>query len=577
MMVFLIMAMLAVPAFATAGGIPDTGQSTAYDNEAALKSLPTDPETCGEYGCARSFIYDGKTVSKFYDASKNEYTYYGFRRCYKDDGSEIQNECTLTCKDKTNTVVTAPTVCYDSANETTRKTIPCPTTANRGTGVNDFYGQDANYSINSRSFTKLAYGGTEVTENWKMVRDNRTALVWEVKGAGGADPSLPNNSGNTYSWANAEADFLKKLNDTGYGSYKDWRLPTPKELATIINCGKANPSVADPKTDYFLNMQAGHYWTATSKDSKAYYVDFATGSVGDEEKTALNYVIAVRGTVPSEADRFIDNSEDGTVTDKLSGLMWKKNILPLANDKADWEGAVASCQALVAPTDGYSDWRLPSRTELISLIDYSKTSGLLIDTARFPDVNSEKSIFWTSTPYAGGKPDPEDDKKTIYTQAWCVNFMDGSVVPAEKTMTYYVLAVRGGQNEQPTTNLVLSEPKQISSWELGRVMPIIWTTPTTIKTNVKISVSSDGGMTYDTIVDSTPNDGSYVWWNIGETVEGEDSTLEASDTYMIKIEPVDGSAGQTVQGMFSVTEDLGFGAKIELSDIIKGLQVLVGN
>jgi hypothetical protein len=146
-----------------------------------------------------------------------------------------------------------------------------------------------------------------------------------------------------------------------------------------------------------------------------------------------------------------------------------------------------------------------------------------------------------------------------------------------------VLAVRGGQNEQPTTNLVLSGDIQTppTAWILGQVMPIIWTTPTSIKGNVKISISSDGGKEYATIVESTPNDGSYVWWNIGQT-EG-DEELVASDTYMIKIQPVDATTGepltqgQAVQGLFSVAEDLGAGTKVDLSDVIKWLQVLVGN
>jgi hypothetical protein len=577
-MVFLIMAMLAVPAFALAGGIPDTGQTTAYDNEAALKAVPT---TCGDEGCLRTFQIGDKTYSKFYDADKNEYSYYGFSTCYDESGAEIT--CTLTCKDKNGeTVSTPPTKCYDSANETSRTVINCPTTATPNTGTNDFYGQDANYSINPRSYSKLGYGGSVVTENWKMVKDNRTGLIWEVKGAGAADPSFPNNSGNTYTWANTTADFLDKLNATGYGGYQDWRLPTAKELATIINCGKSNPAIdADAKTGYFLNMKADHYWTATSKSSAAYYVDFKTGAVSAEDQAKEKYVIAVRGTAASEAGRFIDNSNDGTVTDKLSGLMWKKNTVQVTGTyKTDWEGALASCQALVAPTDGYSDWRLPSRTELISLIDYSKATGVLIDTTMFPDVTTSAATFWTSTTYAGTDADTDDGKRT---QAWCVNFADGTVVKAEKADEYFVLAVRGGQNEQPTTNLVLSGDIQTppTAWILGQVMPIIWTTPTSIKGNVKISISSDGGKEYATIVESTPNDGSYVWWNIGQT-EG-DEELVASDTYMIKIQPVDATTGepltqgQAVQGLFSVAEDLGAGTKVDLSDVIKWLQVLVGN
>ena len=49
-----------------------------------------------------------------------------------------------------------------------------------------FYGQDANYSINTPAYTKLAAGCTPLPDNattWAMVRDEVTGLVWEEKHA----------------------------------------------------------------------------------------------------------------------------------------------------------------------------------------------------------------------------------------------------------------------------------------------------------------------------------------------------------------------------------------------------------
>ncbi|ETR66067.1 MAG: hypothetical protein OMM_13297, partial [Candidatus Magnetoglobus multicellularis str. Araruama] len=133
--------------------------------------------------------------------------------------------------------------CYDNEKE-----IPCP---NPG---EDFYGQDANYTINPQSFTKLDSHGNDLPDSateWTMVRDNVTGLIWEVK----TDDGSIHDKDNTYTWydSNPETNggdagtpgdgmdteyFIKTLNDNKFGGISDWRLPTIKELATIINYKK---------------------------------------------------------------------------------------------------------------------------------------------------------------------------------------------------------------------------------------------------------------------------------------------------------------------------------------------------
>ena len=68
---------------------------------------------------------------------------------------------------------TGQTTCYDGSSE-----IACPQTGEA------FYGQDAQYTINSPSYTKLDTSGNPVpytATSWAMVRNNITGLIWEVK------------------------------------------------------------------------------------------------------------------------------------------------------------------------------------------------------------------------------------------------------------------------------------------------------------------------------------------------------------------------------------------------------------
>jgi len=269
---------------------------------------------------------------------------------------------------------------------------------------------------------------------------------------------------------------------------------------------------------------------------------------------------------------FLDNG-DGTITDTVTGLMWQKATHATT---LDWEGAMLSCEARIFPgTDVYTDWRLPSRSELHSIVLYGQSPAI---NALFT-IGAESDYYWTSTTYV------KDAK-----MAWCVNFKTGIIEAKPKTGTgtetgkYHVRGVRGGQNEA-TGLIAVSEPQQTSAWQTGRVMPIIWTLGATKATvPVKISVSDDGGQTFDkTLVESTPNDGSYIWWKVGTADNGTDMKLSESENYVLKIEPTDGTAGANIQGLFSIGPDAGAAAagdfdndgKITLKDIIQGLQFLV--
>ena len=152
------------------------------------------------------------------------------------------------------------------------------------------FGEDSDYTINPPSYTKLGQDGVElpdVADSWVMVRDNVTGLIWEVKTAANRD--------STYTWTGAFA-YVDSLNASNFGGFSDWRLPSRKELRSIVDHGRYNPSI---NTAYFTNTKASYYWSSTTHASHTDYawsMYFYYGSdYSHSPKSLIYYVRAVRG------------------------------------------------------------------------------------------------------------------------------------------------------------------------------------------------------------------------------------------------------------------------------------------
>jgi hypothetical protein len=127
--------------------------------------------------------------------------------------------------------------------------------------------------------------------------------------------------------------------------------------------------------------------------------------------------------------RFIDK-EDGTILDLATGLMWVQNprLVPNNSEGMVWSDAVAFCNELNYA--GHSDWVLPSRRELISLLDYGAANLALPDGHPFDGLVAA-SFYWTGTSYAADS-----------NFAWRVYLNIGSVEFDTKLGRYYVWPVR---------------------------------------------------------------------------------------------------------------------------------------
>ena len=131
--------------------------------------------------------------------------------------------------------------------------------------------------------------------------------------------------------------------------------------------------------------------------------------------------------------RFIDNA-DGTITDKVTGLIWAKDGNGAGCNNGNtiqWADALIWAEGLTFA--GHSDWRLPNAYELFSICLLEPTHyDPFIDTTFFPNTRSD--FYWSATTYPAST-----------SAALSVYFNYGGVYGYDKTNNHNVRAVRGGQ------------------------------------------------------------------------------------------------------------------------------------
>ena len=255
-------------------------------------------------------------------------------------------------------VDTGQDFCSDDAVETT---APLPGTP--------FYGQDAQHTGNAPSY---AISGDGLT-----IYDNVTSLTWMRDADLDGDGDIDTYDKRTYSQAQ---DLPAILNEANYGGFNDWRVPSIKELYSLIDFRGTDPdpSATDSSqltpfidTDYFYfafgDVAAGDriidsQWVTTSlyvaDNNMMFGVNFADGrikgygrSIGPDEKTF--FVRLCRGNPDYGTNNFVDLG-DGTVLDRATGLIWAKAD---SGEGMNWEDALAWTQQRNAETFlGRNDW-----------------------------------------------------------------------------------------------------------------------------------------------------------------------------------------------------------------------------
>lgn len=117
------------------------------------------------------------------------------------------------------------------------------------------------------------------SKNGNIVTDSTTGLQWQ-------DDAIS----SPMAWT-AAIDHCENLT---LDTYSDWRLPNLKELTSIVDDTKVNPSI---DTSVFQNTASHRYWSSTTyagNSGYAWYVYFSYGYQDYGSKTYSYYVRCVR-------------------------------------------------------------------------------------------------------------------------------------------------------------------------------------------------------------------------------------------------------------------------------------------
>ena len=313
-------------------------------------------------------------------------------------------------------------------------------------------GQDAHYIANAPIYRDHGNG---------TISDQVTGLMWTQ------DPGEK----KTYDAA------VKDASKCRVGGFKDWRLPTIKELYSLIQLNGTDPDPMSTDTsnlkpfiddsifkftygkeedgDRIIDSQfatSTKYVSTTMHGAETMFgVNFADGRIkgygiadprGRGAKTF--YVLYVRGTSDYGINQFKDNG-DGTITDEATGLTWMKAD---SGKGLDWPSALEYAENLKLA--GHSDWRLPNAKELQSIIDYTRspdtTDSAAIDPifhcSEIMNEGGEKDFahYWSSSTHVGTR---SSDTAVYFAFGRSLGFMKD-----RRTGQYTLLDVHGAGSQR---------------------------------------------------------------------------------------------------------------------------------
>ena len=375
--------------------------------------------TCGDGKVNKEEFCDGDIIPCSYIAqfaSDAEH----FASCTADCRNFDFSQCVYDSSYVNPVFSTGTSKCYDNSAE-----ISCSDT------TSPFYGQEPNFS-----FTPLGIQAPET--NTVLVESvlPDTGWIW-----------IRNAGSSVMDFAAAKSYCEETLNGLAYEGRTNWRLPTARELVSIIsipNGGYFGTSAFDAVSpDLFWTSEGivagpAHLYSdqiiARNADSADEYqvrcVSDVTDSSGHTPKDHCASCVTPKvmfsscsscGTPEAPVSDFIYallNAGENSDT-SFNALIFRTN-----NELKSWEDAFAVCRTIGNDT-GANNMRMPTVNELALLLDLDSTAGKTI-----ADIYLGNRTFWSVSTRADTP-----------AKAYVLNAADGTISTLDKSSSAYVICV----------------------------------------------------------------------------------------------------------------------------------------
>jgi hypothetical protein len=250
--------------------------------------------------------------------------------------------------------------------------------------------------------------------------DNYTGLVWRSCSEGQTGAGCAGGaSTSSFAAGSASCSALNAMNaGNGYAGSTNWRLPTMRELLTLLDYSLAVYTI---NTAIFPNTANFAYWSSTPYPPNggfAWYTDYTNGnSFATTNTNPYHSRCVIAPSITDAPNSYTDNG-DGTVKENRTGLTWQKCSQGQNNDStcsgaittSTWANALTYCNTLGLAG---KTWRLPNINEIGTLYDFTIAAGATIDLTTFPSTpsGSPGGYYWSSSTYMANT-----------ANAWFLNF-----------------------------------------------------------------------------------------------------------------------------------------------------------
>lgn len=250
----------------------------------------------------------------------------------------------------------------------------------------------------------------------KIVKEDHSNLYWQ-------DDKEAKTTIKTFNEGKAYCEALT------LGGITSWRLPTYKELMSIVDYAREQPSI----NDEFQNCAQASYWSSTKltrDNDQAWYVYFREAESDFQYITEL---FSFEKNIRCVTDEFANRRSVDTnftragniVTDNIHHLQWQDETKTKV-EKYTFSEAEAYCASLTL--DGFGGWRVPSVKEYMSILDVTNNDPSTYDDFLYTAYNKP---YWTN------------NERVNQFYGWYMDFENGEASYLNYHFEYYVRCVRG--------------------------------------------------------------------------------------------------------------------------------------